>query len=184
MIDSLISSKTRIKLLLKFFLNDSTEGYLRGLESEFGESSNGIRIELNRLSKAGLLKSHLEGNKRIYAANQDHPLYENIHSLVRKHIGLDKIVDAIVKQLGDVERVYLAGSFSKGIDSGVIDLILVGEIDKVYLIGLIEKVERLTERKIRYLTYSTEEIEQGGLTTFDNLPLLLWDRETSTNTML
>jgi hypothetical protein len=181
MIDSLISSKTRIKLLLKFFLNDATEGYLRGLESEFGESSNGIRIELNRLSKAGLLKSHLEGNKRIYTANQDHPLYDNIHSLVRKHIGLDRIVEAIVKQLGDVERVYLAGSFSQGIDSGVIDLILVGDVDKVYLIGLIEKVERIAERKIRYLTFSEQEVSEGGLSTFVPVPLLLWDRVSFNN---
>jgi len=181
MIDSLISSKTRIKLLLKFFLNDANEGYLRGLESEFGESSNGIRVELNRLSKAGLLKSHLDGNKRIYMANQDHPLYENLHAIVRKHIGLDRIVDAIVAQLGDVERVYLAGTFSKGIDSGVIDLVLVGEVDKIYLIGLIEKIERLVDRKIRYLTYSKEELKQGGFTTLEHAPLLLWDRKTSKN---
>jgi len=179
MIDSLISSKTRIKLLLKFFLNDATEGYLRGLENEFGESSNGIRVELNRLSKAGLLKSYSEGNKRIYSANREHPLYENLHSIVRKHVGLDRIVETIVKQLGDIERVYLAGTFSKGIDSGVIDLVLVGEVDKVYLIGLIEKIERLVDRKIRYLAYSLEEIRQGGFATFEQAPLLLWDRSSS-----
>ena len=53
MIEALISSKTRIKLLLKFFLNSKTTSYLRGLEAEFGESSNAIRIELNRFEKAG-----------------------------------------------------------------------------------------------------------------------------------
>ena len=63
MIETLISSKTRIKLLLKFFLNSSNSSYLRGLESEFGESSNSIRLELNKLEKAGLLKSNQEGTK-------------------------------------------------------------------------------------------------------------------------
>ena len=60
MLETLISSKTRIKLLLKFFLNSKATSYLRGLESEFGESSNGIRIELNRFEKAGMLSSFVK----------------------------------------------------------------------------------------------------------------------------
>jgi len=59
MIEALISSKTRIKLLLKFFLNSSNKSYLRGLESEFGDSTNGIRLELNKLEEAGLLTTKL-----------------------------------------------------------------------------------------------------------------------------
>ena len=59
MLDSIITSKTRIKLLLKFFLNSETKSYLRNLEQEFGESTNGIRVELNRLEGAGLLKTEV-----------------------------------------------------------------------------------------------------------------------------
>ena len=53
MLNSIITSKTRIKLLLKFFLNSNTKSYLRNLEQEFGESTNAIRVELNRLEGAG-----------------------------------------------------------------------------------------------------------------------------------
>ena len=53
MLESLITSKTRIKLLLKFFLNSSTKAYLRGLEAEFGESTKAIRLELNRFEQIG-----------------------------------------------------------------------------------------------------------------------------------
>jgi len=38
MLEALITSKTRIKLMPKFFLNSASTGYLRGLASEFGES--------------------------------------------------------------------------------------------------------------------------------------------------
>jgi predicted transcriptional regulator len=72
MIETLISSKTRIKLLLKFFLNSETTSYLRHLESEFGESTNAIRLELNKLEEAGMLNSQFEGNKKIYQANKQH----------------------------------------------------------------------------------------------------------------
>ena len=46
MIESLITSKTRTRLLLKFFLNPETRAHLRGLADEFGESTNGVRVEL------------------------------------------------------------------------------------------------------------------------------------------
>jgi len=48
MLDSLITSKTRIKLLLKFFLNTSTHAYLRGLADEFGESTNASLDNIKR----------------------------------------------------------------------------------------------------------------------------------------
>jgi len=157
MIGTLISSKTRIKILLKFFLNVQNASYLRGLESEFQDSSNAIRVELNRLEDAGFIQSEQEGNKKMYRANTGHPLFQEIHNILRKHIGLDHIIENVIKRLGDVEAVYLAGSFAKGLDSPIIDLIIVGDVDKVYLLNLIDKAEKMVERKIRYLLYKPEE---------------------------
>jgi hypothetical protein len=114
MLESLITSKTRIKLLLKFFLNSNTSAHLRGLESEFGESTNGIRLELNRFEHAGLLSSHLEGNRKLYAANVKHPLFTDIQNLVHKHVGLDQLIDKVILRLGKVEKVYLTGAFARG----------------------------------------------------------------------
>ena len=55
MLDSLITSKTRLRLLIKFFINIANKGYLNGLANEFGESTNSVRKELNNLSSAGYL---------------------------------------------------------------------------------------------------------------------------------
>lgn len=176
MIDTLISSKTRIKLLLKFFLNSNTTAYLRSLQAEFGESSNGIRLELNKLEKAGMLSSSFQGNKKIFQANVQHPLFNEIHNILLKHIGLDKIVENVVERLGDVDKVYLVGEFSKGIDSQVIDLIFIGDVDKTYLINLIDKVEGLINRKVRYLIYKKLKFENIDWNTFKPEPLLLWSR--------
>ncbi|MCK9327448.1 MAG: ArsR family transcriptional regulator, partial [Bacteroidales bacterium] len=78
MLDTLITSKTRIKLILRFFLNPKSTAYLRGLAEEFGESSNAIRLELNRFEEAGLLQSETQGNKKLFKANIAHPLYGDI----------------------------------------------------------------------------------------------------------
>ena len=73
MLETLISNKTRIKLLVRFFLNPGSSSYLRKLEEEFGESTNAIRIELNRFEQAGLLTSSTDMNKKVFKANKSHP---------------------------------------------------------------------------------------------------------------
>ena len=57
MLESLITSKTRLRLLIKFFLNIANKGYLNSLANEFGESTNSVRKELNNLSSAGYLET-------------------------------------------------------------------------------------------------------------------------------
>lgn len=158
MIDSLITNKTRLKLLLKFFLNSQTTSYLRNLETEFGESTNAIRIELNRMEAAGLLNSEFSGNKKLFRANQRHPLFHEINSIVRKTIGIDKIIDKVTSNIGELKEAYLIGELARGKDSNIIDLLLVGgSIDKIYVTELIEKVEISLNRKIRFLIINDTE---------------------------
>lgn len=157
----LITSRTRIKLLLKFFLNCRNTSYLRDLASEFGESTNAIRLELNHLEEAGLLHSHMQGNKKIFQANCEHPLFPNIHDLLMKHTGIDRIIDNVVSKLGGLHSAYVVGSFARGMDNPVIDLLLVGEgVDTAYLLKLIEKAEGLIDRKIRYMIIGPEEAKK------------------------
>ncbi|MEM7659174.1 MAG: ArsR family transcriptional regulator [Bacteroidota bacterium] len=177
MIETLISSKTRIKLLLKFFLNSNAKSYLRNLQSEFGESTNAIRVELNRFEDAGMLSSEIEGNKKFFQANTQHPLFKEVHNIVLKYVGLDQIIEFVVKGLGEVRRVYLVGDFSRGLDSSIVDLIFIGNIDQRYLIELIEKAEPMIERKIRYLIYQEEEFTLDLLAAHSPSPLLLWQRD-------
>ena len=175
MLDTLISSKTRLKLLMKFFLNGNTTAYLRGLESEFGDSTNGIRVELNRFEAAGMIQSFTEGNKKVYGANKAYPLFREIHSILLKHIGLDQIIINVIQRLGHISHVFVTGDLAVGKDSPVIDLLIVSDaIDKNYLLELVEKAEKLIGRKIRFLLYSEAEYSQlkGSMTKTNYL--LLW----------
>lgn len=143
--------------MLKFFLNAQSKGYLRSLEHEFGESTNAIRLELNKFEAAGMLKSEHEGNKKVFSANCKHPLFENLHNLAIKYVGLDRIVNNITERLGDVEAVYLVGDYAEGRDSGIIDLfVLAPHLNIEYLINLLSKAELEIERKIRYAHFKTQ----------------------------
>ena len=158
MINTLITSQTRIKLLMKFFLNSRTSAHLRGLETEFGESSNSIRVELNRFEKAGLLLSLRDGNKKLFRANARHPLFKDIHSIIMKETGIDRVIEKVVHRIGELEEVYLTGDFARGKDSPVIELILVGDgIDREYLARKVQQAEELVGRKVSYVVLLPDE---------------------------
>ena len=176
MIETLISSKTRIKLLLKFFLNSSNRSYLRGLEAEFKESTNAIRQELNKFEEVGLLISENEGNKKYFKANLAHPLHNDLKSIIYKMVGLDMVIENVVLKLGDLNRVYLSGKFSKGLDSDLVELIFIGEIDKEYLQELCEKAELLIKRKIKKIVYNLEEYMEATAKENFSQYLLLWSK--------
>jgi hypothetical protein len=159
-LDSLITSKTRIRLLVKFFSNPDTRAYLREIAEEFGESTNSVRVELNRLSDAKLLISAPEGRTVKYSANTRHPLFGNITQIVTKYLGLDEIALNIVERLGNVDRAFVIGDYARGLDSGIIDLVIVGEdIDRALLDKLSGKVESIINRKIRSLVLSPAEFQ-------------------------
>jgi DNA-binding transcriptional ArsR family regulator len=176
MLETLITSKTRIKLLVKFFLKSDSSAYLRGLENELGESSNAVRLELNRFEKAGLLKTHIEGNKKLFKANPEHPLFKQIHEIVVKHLGIDQIIDHVANKLGSLDSCYLTGEFAEGKDSSIIDVLFVGDhIDKKYLLELVDKAEKYISRKIRYMVFTLNEFKAyQQKNNKDDDMLLLW----------
>lgn len=156
----LIASKTRIKLLIRFFFNPETRSYLRELAKEFNVSTNSVREELNQLKRTNVLKAEKNGRQIYYMANQDHPLFPELRSMVAKVMGIDKVIDGIVKRLGNLERAYLIDDYAEGKDSGIIDIILVGNIDHYHLNDVNRKTERYIKRKIRSLVFSREEFEE------------------------
>ena len=178
MLDTLITSKTRLKLLLKFFLNSGSRAHLRNLESEFGESTNAIRLELNKFEGAGLLSSEVKGNKKVFRANTSHPLFQDIHNILMKTIGFDQIIDRVLTKLGNVQEAYVTGDFARGIDNPIIDLVLVGpEINQEYLVRLVGKTEELISRKIRYIIFLPDEFEQYRKKVPGKELLLIWKSE-------
>jgi len=178
MLETLISSRTRIRLLLRFFLNPGTTAYLRGLAEEFNESTNAIRVELNRFEEAGMICSETIGNKKVYRANEKHPLLTDLHNILLKYIGIDRVIDTVISKIGRLDKMYLAGDYAAGRDTGIIDLVFVGDIDKEYLVNLVSKAEKLVDRKLRFLTYEQMEWEALKSTGINGEKhLLIWENK-------
>ncbi len=116
-----------------------------------------MREELNQLTRTELLTSKKSGRQVHYMANQEHPLFPELKSMVSKVMGIDQVLDSIVKRLGDLESAYLIDDYAEGKDTGIIDLLLVGDIDQYHLNDLSRKTERYIKRKIRSLVLSRDE---------------------------
>ena len=160
MLDSLITSKTRIKLLVKFFVTSANSGHLRGLATEFNESTNAIRKELNHLSQAGYLEKKEVSNKIAYRANTGHPMFSLLQQVVHKYLGLDLIVTQVLDRMGNVKKIELLGNYAKGIDSGVIEINITGKnINTEYTESIIPKIEDVIKRKVIF--YYNEKDKNG-----------------------
>ncbi len=177
LLSGLISSKTRIKLLMRFFLNPGTRSYLRELSKEFGVSTNAVREELNQLTKTQLLKSEKNGRNVMYSANTAHSLFPELSSMVQKVMGIDQVVDSIVNRLGNLEAAYLIGDYADGKDTGIIDLVFVGDIDSFHLNDLTKKTEHYINRKIRTLVFKTDELNQFAAELSKRPQLLIYKKD-------
>ncbi|MCB1865672.1 MAG: winged helix-turn-helix transcriptional regulator [Chromatiales bacterium] len=157
MLGDLFTSKMRVNILIRLFLNPEARTYLRELAQDYGASPGHVHNELQQLSSAGLLRAERDGRQIVYRAEQRHPLFPELQSMVRKSLGMDRIVDSIVSRLGSLHAAYLVGDYANGRDTGIIDLVLVGDIDRHNLDDLVMKTERYIGRRIRTRVLTADE---------------------------
>ena len=169
MLESIITSKTRLRLLIKFFISQANKGYLNGLANEMGESTNGIRKELNHLYDAGYIEKVKVNNKVEYKANTNHPLFEVLKKIVHKHLGLEDLVETVLERMGNVDQIILIGDYARGNDSGLVEVFLVGkELNMEYISNLENKIENLINRKVSFYITSKFLSEQDHIVLFNS----------------
>ncbi len=115
-----------------------------------------MRIELNKLEEAGLLTSASEGQKVVYHVNKTNPFYSDLVSMVSKYLGFDQLIESVLEKVGDLEAAYVVGDYASGVDSGTIELVLVGKVYTDVIDDLVERVESRINRKIKYSLISED----------------------------
>ena len=171
----LITSKTRIRILMRLFFNPMQQAYLRELSEEFNASSSQVKDELTQLINSGLLTHEKQGRQINYKANVAHPLYPELHSMVQKAMGMDRILDSIVERLGNLEKAIVIDDYAMGKDTGIIDLVLIGNINQKNLAELVKKTESYIHRKIRTLVLNKDEYQQHKKVLSSRAQLVLWE---------
>ena len=74
-------------------------------------------------------------------------MFEILQKVVFKHLGLEEIVEHVMAKMGDVLQIHLLGDYAKGLDTGTIEVMLIGEnLDTSYISSL-EKLKSLLNEK-------------------------------------
>lgn len=162
---------------MRLFLNPGQQAYMRELADEFGAPVSQVREELKHLKEAGLLMSSKNGRQIFYRANKKHSLFPELQSMVQKALGMDHIIESILQRLGALEVAFLVDDYAEGKDSGLIDLVLVGQIDRKNLDDLVKKAERYIKRKIRTLVITKTEYESMKSLFKNRSKLILWESQ-------
>ena len=175
--DGLITSKMRIRIIERLFLNPQQKTYIRELAQEMDASPSQVSEELKKLSATELLRTEKKGRQILYGANREHPLYPELHSMVKKALGMDRILDSILDRLGELELAVLLDDYAQGKDSGIIDLILVGRINTRNLSDIVKKSEKYIGRKIRTLVLNMEDYSNLKPKIKNRPQFILWKKE-------
>lgn len=166
---------------MRIFLNPERNVYLRELANEFHASPGHIKVELDQLKEADLLTSRKNGRQVLFSANQEHPVFHELHSMVKKALGMDRILESMIERLGNLEKALLIDDYAEGKDTGIIDLVLIGKIDQNNLQDLTKKTEKYIDRKIRTLTLTPYEYNSLSANLAKRPQFVLWQQKESNN---
>lgn len=158
MLQELITSKTRVHLLFMFFLNQENISYLRKLAHVLNESTNSLSQELAKLEDLQLLVSFKLGNKKFYRANVTHTFFPDIRNMLLKEIGFDSIKFLLYRDVFGLSEIFVIGSHAQGINSNIIDLVLIGkQLDHNQISTTIKAAELIVKKKIRFIILQNTE---------------------------
>lgn len=125
----LFKSKTRAELFKIFFGLNSGELHLREIERQSDVTIGAVRKEAEKLVEIAVLISRIDGNRKYFRANQDHPLFNLFRELVLKTVGAgDLLKEAFAKE--KVKFLFVFGSVAAGKEkpNSDIDLFVIGDI--------------------------------------------------------
>ena len=152
-------SKIRQDLLTLFFTNPSKRYYLRELERILGYSAGSIRRELLKFTKDNLFNTQMTGNLLYYFLNKEHPLFNEIKSIVSKTVGIEGRLKKALAAIEQIDIAFIYGSFASRSENlkSDIDLMVIGNPDISLLNERISELEKSLQREISINIYSTDE---------------------------
>jgi predicted nucleotidyltransferase len=162
MLEALISSRTRVKLLTLFLLNPGQEYYVREIVRMTGENYNAVRRELANLDSFGLITGQKKGNQQYYSVNRSFFLYDELQKIVLKSEGVAGILRDRIGKQGGIACMFIYGSFARGTAGAQsdIDLFIVGDLSEEDLIPLVHAGEQEIHREINYTLMAADEFER------------------------
>lgn len=161
MLEDLIISRVRVKILQLFFLSPGKIFHVRDIVRRVEEEINAVRRELAHLEKIGLMTKERRANRLFYALRKDYPIYFDLLELLVKTAGLGSEMIKNKVKLGKIKFIMISGKYARNLPRGNndIDLLIVGKVVLPELTHIIRQEELKREREINYTVMTEDEFE-------------------------
>jgi len=163
MLEALLGSKLRSKVLGWLFTHPDERYFVRQLTKLIKEDSTNVSRELSRLEQAGILVSTTEGKQKYYQVNRQSPLFDELHGLMLKTVGVADIIrKALEPRVADIKLAFIFGSVAKRAENRFsdIDLLVAGNITFGEVCDLISTAEGTLNRELNPVVYTLSEFNK------------------------
>jgi len=163
MLETLLGSRLRAKVLGWLFSHPDERYFVRQLTALVKEDSTNLSRELARLEKTGILVTTTEGKQKYYQANRQSPIFNELHGLILKTVGVaDIIKKALEPRMADIKLAFIFGSVAKRAENRFsdIDLLVVGDITFGEVVDLISTAEGALNRELNPVVYTLAEFNK------------------------
>ena len=160
---TLLGSKLRAKVLGWLFTHPDERYFVRQLTALVVEDSTNVSRELARLEKTGMLVSTTEGKQKYYQANQKSPLFNELHGLIVKTVGVaDVLRSALAPSIGQIKVAFIFGSIASGDErrTSDIDVMIIGRISFEGVVSLLSSAEEKLGREVNPVVYPIAEFKK------------------------
>jgi DNA-binding transcriptional ArsR family regulator len=160
---SILFPQVRAEVLRLLFSDAAQELHLREITRQSGLTLGTLQDELKKLSKADLITSRRDGNRRYYRANASHPLFLDLQQLVLKTAGLREVLASALRDIKGVDIAFVFGSLAGGAGKAAsdVDLMVIGDAGLRTLAPKLRKVSEQLSREINPVTMTAAEFAKG-----------------------
>ncbi|MBN1859575.1 nucleotidyltransferase domain-containing protein [Candidatus Bipolaricaulota bacterium] len=159
MLEKLLGSESRVKILTLFLLNAGTEYYLREIAQRTGLAVRSVQRTVMDLTDIAILHRERRGNSVYFRLNIENPIVPDLKAMFLKTVGLGDLLRETLAGESKIEAAFIYGSVAKGDETATsdIDLAMIGDVPPQTLTGLLEDLERVTGRDVNATVFTRAE---------------------------
>jgi uncharacterized protein len=155
-----LMAKNRQRLLGALFGQHGRAWYAAELAAHLGVLRSGVQRDLKAFTEAGLLKSHRKGHMVFFQANENAPVFPELHGLILKTVGLvEALRDTLLPVSEDIQLAFVYGSIAaaKEQPDSDIDLMVIGIVERKRLSRPLQEAGLKLGREVNLSLYSPAE---------------------------
>lgn len=154
MLEKLFTSGIRADIMSLLFNSPEEKFYVREISRLVRKNPSGVKKELDKLEKIGLVVSEKEGNLKYFKVNKNSSLFPELKGLIAKSLGLLGALKSVLKA-SEAKTAFIYGSYTEDPNAPSIYLFIVS--DSNHLKKSLEDIEKRFGREIHYTVMRESE---------------------------